>query len=153
MTIDGKGFTICGNNLARIFNVTNGATLTLNNVTVCHGAAVDGSGVYIDSNAKLIAEDAIFKENVAEKNGGAIYTDSGEITLTNCVLDSNDVTEITTNDNSGGAAIYAKNAQVTLVNTNVTNNGKRELDRTNNDLVNAVINLQYSNADITGGLF
>ncbi|MBR6993074.1 MAG: Ig-like domain repeat protein, partial [Methanobrevibacter sp.] len=152
ITIDGKGFAICGNDSARLFNVA-GGTLTLNNVTICDGAADDGAAVKVGSGAKLVANDAIFKDNVAENNGGAIYTDGGEIDLTNCVLDNNDVTEITTNDNSGGAAIYAKNAQVTLTNTNVTNNGKRELDRTNNDLVNAVINLLDSSATITGGLF
>ena len=42
---------------------------------------------------------------------------------------------------------------VTLVNTNVTNNGRRELDRTNLDLVDAVVTLKNTDAEITGGLF
>uniref|UniRef100_UPI00386C7447 beta strand repeat-containing protein n=1 Tax=Methanobrevibacter sp. TaxID=66852 RepID=UPI00386C7447 len=152
ITIDGNAFTVCGNDSARLFDVTSG-TLTLNNLTICDGAAYDGAGVKVNSGAALTANDVIFKDNVAEKNGGAIYTDGGVITLTDCVLDNNDVTEISTNDDSGGAAIYAKNAQVTLTNTNVTNNGKRELDRASGDLVNAVISLLDSSATITGGLF
>jgi predicted outer membrane repeat protein len=88
-------------------------------------------------------------------NGGAIFTDDGTITLTDCVLDSNDVTrlESSASENRGGAAIYAKDANVTLVNTNVTNNGRSDLDRSKGDMICAVIHLIDSDADITGGLF
>lgn len=152
LTINGGGNSICGADAVRVFNVTSG-TLTLNNVTICDGAAADGAGVYIGAGAKLDATSTSFKDNVATYSGGAIYTEGGQISLTNSVLDSNDVTDVSTNNDTGGAAIYAKNAQVTLTNTNVTNNGRKELDRTNNDLVNAVVNLENSNAIITGGLF
>ena len=154
-TINGNGLAIDGGNAARLFNVTNDATLTLNNVILTNGKADKAAAVYVDNGAKLDATDVTFSSNVALDNGGAIYTDGGEITLTNCVLDANDVTNLETSasQNMGGAAIYAKNAQVTLVNTNVTNNGRSELDRSNGDLINAVINLINSDATITGGLF
>ena len=154
-TINGNGLAIDGGNAARLFNVTNGATLTLNNIILTNGKADKGAAVYVDNGAKLDANDVTFSSNIALDNGGAIYTDGGEITLTNCVLDANDVTNLETSasQNMGGAAIYAKNAQVTLVNTNVTNNGRSELDRSNGDLINAVINLINSDATITGGLF
>ena len=154
ITINGNGYTISGSNAARIFNVTSG-TLTLTDLTITNGAASEGAAVYINSGAKLDATDVTFSNNVALDNGGAIYTDGGEINLEKCVLDANDVTNLETSasQNMGGAAIYAKNAQVTLVNTNVTNNGRNELDRSNGDLINAVINLINSDATITGGLF
>ncbi|WP_296808812.1 hypothetical protein, partial [uncultured Methanobrevibacter sp.] len=154
LTINGGGHYISGNDAARIFNVASG-TLTLDNVTVCDGAAGAGAGVYVASGASLIASDVIFEDNVALDNGGAVYTDGGEISLTGCVLDANDVANLESSafDNKGGAAIYAKDAQLTLVNTNVTNNGRSDLDRRNGDMINAVINLIDSSADITGGLF
>ena len=153
-TINGNGLAIDGGNAARLFNVSS-ATLTLNNITLTNGKADEGAAVYVDNGAKLDANDVTFSSNIALDNGGAIYTDGGEITLTNCVLDANDVTNLETSaaQNMGGAAIYAKNSQVTLVNTNVTNNGRSELDRSNGDLINAVINLINSDATITGGLF
>ena len=155
-TIDGQDtYTIDANNLGGIFKVNTGYTLTLTGVTLINGNSDNGGAVYVENGATLNAEDCKFNQNTAVYRGGAIYTDGGEITLTNCVLDANDVTNLETSaaQNMGGAAIYAKNSQVTLVNTNVTNNGRSELDRSNGDLINAVINLINSDATITGGLF
>ena len=152
--IDGKGYTICGSDATRIFNVS-GAELLLNNVTLCHGAADEGAGVYVGSGAQLYADYVVFENNVALDNGGAIYTDGGEIYIHDSVLDSNDVANLETSvyQNMGGAAIYAKNTFIGLFNTNVTNNGRSDLDRSKGDMINAVINLINSNGAITGGLF
>ena len=152
-TINGNDLVIDGADTARLFKVTNGATLTLDKVVVANGKADDGAGVFVDLGAKLDATDTTFKDNTATYSGGAIYTVGGQISLNNCVLDGNDVTDVTTNNDTGGAAIYAKNAQVALVNTNVVNNGRSELDRTNDDLVDAVVTLLDTSATITGGLF
>ncbi len=154
LTINGNGHTISGSNAARIFNITAG-TLTLTNVTVCNGAASEGAGVYVANGATLAANDAVFSNNIAQEyDGGAIYTNGGSINLTSCVLDSNDVTklEARASENHGGAAIYANNAMVTLTNTNVINNGKN-LNRTEGDLVNGVLNLLNSQTTIENCLF
>ena len=151
-TIIGNGVTIDGGHASRIFTV-NGGTLTLSNVTLANGKADDGAAVYLASDAKLDATSTTFKDNVATYSGGAIYTEGGEIVLTDSLIDNNDVEDATKNNGTGGAAIFAKNAQVTLVNTNVTNNGRRELDRTNLDLVDAVVTLKNTDVEITGGLF
>ena len=143
-------------NSGRIFSVNDGATLTLNKMILKNGNAENGGAVYVEANNNLIANTVDFIDNVAsEYDGGAIYTVGGTITLTDCVLDGNDVTKLETSasQSRGGAAIYAKDAQVTLVNTNVTNNGRSNLDRSKGDMVNAVINLINSNGAITGGLF
>ncbi len=150
-TINGNGVTIDGGNASRLFTV-NAGKLTLNNVVLANGKADDGAAVYVASGAKLDATSTTFEDNVATYSGGAIYTEGGEIALTNCILDSNDVTDVSTNNDTGGAAIYAKNAQVTLVNTNVTNNGKSTLDRSNGDLINGVIELLNTETSISGGL-
>ena len=145
---------IDADNDGRIFSINDGATLTFK-LILKNGNAENGGAVYVEANNKLIAYNVNFIDNTAADNGGAIYTDGGNITLNNCVLNANDVKNLETSasQNMGGAAIYAKNAQVTLVNTNVTNNGRNELDRSNGDMINAVINLINSDATITGGLF
>lgn len=153
ITIDGKGYTICGNDATRIFNVASGVTLTLNNVTVCHGNASDGAGVYIASGAGLVANDVTFEHNTAVSDGGAIYATGATVELTRCILDANDVTEIKTNDDTGGAAIFANNSALTIRNSKITNNGNKSLNRSNDDLVNGVLNLFNSKTVITDSLF
>lgn len=130
------------------------AAVTVKGSTFSNGKAHDGAGVYVASGAKLDATSTTFKDNVATYSGGAIYTEGGVISLTDSILDGNDVTDYTKNNDTGGAAIYANNsATVTLVNTNVTNNGNKELNRTKGDLVNAVINLIDSDLTVTNCVF
>lgn len=130
------------------------AAVTVKGSTFSNGKAHDGAGVYVASGAKLDATSTTFKDNVATYSGGAIYTEGGVISLTDSILDGNDVTDYTKNNDTGGAAIYANNsATVTLVNTNVTNNGNKELNRTKGDLVNAVINLIDSDLTVTDCVF
>ena len=154
ITINGNNHVISGSDTARLFNVVSPGELTLNDITIANGKAHDGAGVYVASGAKLDATSTTFKDNVATYSGGAIYTEGGVISLTDSILDGNDVTDYTKNNDTGGAAIYANNsATVTLVNTNVTNNGNKELNRTKGDLVNAVINLIDSDLTVTDCVF
>ena len=145
--------TISGSDLARLFKVVNGGDLTLDGVTITNGKAADGAAIYLESGAKLTATDSTFKDNTATYSGGAIYADNAQITLTDCVLDGNDATDATSNNDTGGAAIYGNSATIALVNTNVTNNGNKELDRSKGDLINGVINLMNSDATVTGCVF
>src|SRR5271154_2603293 len=48
MTIDGSGqsITIAGDDTSQVFIVSPGATITLNNLTVAHGRALVGGGVF-----------------------------------------------------------------------------------------------------------
>jgi hypothetical protein len=48
LTIEGNGATISGNNAVQVFNVTTGATLNLNAVTVSNGAVGLTSGFFPD---------------------------------------------------------------------------------------------------------
>ena len=154
VTINGNDYVISGSDTARVFNVLSTGELTLTDVTIANGNAADGAGVYVASDSKLTATGTTFKDNAATYSGGAIYTEGGVISLTDCILDGNDVTDYTKNNDTGGAAIYANNsASVTLVNTNVTNNGNKELSRTKGDLVNGVVNLIDSNLVVDGCVF
>ena len=98
-TIIGNGVTIDGGHASRIFTV-NGGTLTLSNVTLANGKADDGAAVYLASDAKLDATSTTFKDNVATYSGGAIYTEGGEIVLTDSLIDNNDVEDATKNNGS-----------------------------------------------------
>jgi len=128
IAIDGDGYTINGNNAARIFKVTGGNTLALTNASLVNGYA---------------------------EYGGAIYVDASNLVLDNCTLDSNNVFDLTgSNPNElGGAAIHAVDSTVTITDSYITNNGDKTLDRSNNQVINGVVNLINSNTEITRTLF
>ena len=128
IAIDGDGYTINGNNAARIFKVTGGNTLALTDASLVNGYA---------------------------EYGGAIYVDASTLVLDNCTLDSNDVFDLTgSNPNElGGAAIHAVDSTVTITDSYITNNGDRTLDRSDNKVINGAVNLINSNTEITGTLF
>ncbi|WP_298517423.1 Ig-like domain repeat protein [uncultured Methanobrevibacter sp.] len=152
LTINGNGYSICGNDSYRIFKVIEGVTLTLNNLTICHGAADDGAGVYVDAGATLNADHVKFIYNNATNRGGAIYSE-GTVNINNSLLDSNDITNRAINGN-GGAAIFMKNGDLTLLNSNVTNNVKDIVVRNNGgDLISAAVELLDSSATVKGSLF
>jgi len=82
VTINGKGYTICGNDSVRIFNVANGVDLTLNNLTLCHGKADMGGAIFIKYDSNLTINDVTFEKNTATMFGGAIYDDGSRVNIT-----------------------------------------------------------------------
>mgnify|MGYP002521675860 CR=1 FL=1 len=139
ITIDGKGYTISGNNQARVFNITSNL-ITLSNMTIRDGKADKGAGLYINKGEIFIALNVTFTNNTATYRGGAIYTE-GLVDIDGCVIDSNDITYRAKNDDNGGAAIYNNGGIVYINNTAVTNNLKDIVIRDGNDghLINAAI--------------
>ena len=71
LTIDGKGHTIDGSGKARIFNITTGCKVILNNITFINGYASDGGAIY--SDGRLVMDHCTFKDNHATHDGGALY--------------------------------------------------------------------------------
>ena len=92
-TLVGGGYTINANGAARIFNITS-TGVSISDIKLINGNASEGAALNVASGAEFSAMNVIFENNIAEDNGGAIYTDGGEISLTDCVLDSNDVTKL-----------------------------------------------------------
>jgi predicted outer membrane repeat protein len=83
LSIDGGGdVTVSGKYTpgvsgVRVFEVGEGATLSLKNLTVSDGLAFDrGGGVYNGGGA-LAVEGSTFSRNLSDDNGGAIYNDEG----------------------------------------------------------------------------
>ncbi|MDO5832030.1 MAG: hypothetical protein Q4Q14_04245, partial [Methanobrevibacter sp.] len=92
-------------NDGRIFNVDNGAALTLNSIVLKNGNAEKGGAVYVNEDATLNTNNVEFIDNTAVYRGGAVYSE-GTVNVDNSVFDKNDITFRTANDDNGGAAIY-----------------------------------------------
>ena len=77
LTIDGKGHSIDGSNLARSFKVSSG-TVTLKNIKFINGNSPkeENGGAILLTSGKLIVENCTFENNHADKHGGAISSSS-----------------------------------------------------------------------------
>ena len=140
---------------SRIFNVVDGATLTLNKIILSNGNADKGAGVYVDEGASLIVNSVKFINNTAVTRGGAIYSE-GNVAVNKAIFDGNDVTFRSKNVDNGGAAIYALGGKLTVADSNFTNNLKdyvvRGTDGKTGDLINAIITTSAV-TEITGSRF
>ncbi|NEO86795.1 MAG: CHAT domain-containing protein [Spirulina sp. SIO3F2] len=110
LTINGFGSTIerdtSGPNF-RLFHISKGGNLTLNDLTVRNGFAnVSGSG----------------------SNGGAIFNSGGQVTLNNSTLTNNSAIAVGGGSTlgSGGAIYNTGSGQLSLTNTTVSGNGSEE---------------------------
>ena len=137
--IRGNGHTISGSNVARIFNVTK-TGVYITNMTIRDGSADKGAGVYVKPGVIFDAAGVNFLNNTATYRGGAIYTE-GLVVIEGCVIDGNDITFRSVNDDNGGAAVYNNGGILYINNTDITNNLKDIVIRDGNDghLINGAI--------------
>lgn len=140
LTIIGDEHTIDGRSIARIFHVTDDATLTIKKAVLTEGYAEKGGGIFVDEGATLNADYVNFTDNTAVYRGGAIYTE-GTVKVDHSVFDKNDITYRTKNDDNGGAAIFNMKGSLTITNTDITNNVKDIVPRNGNagDLLVGVV--------------
>ena len=115
--------TISGNNQSRVFNVGEFADLTLNNLTVTSGKAVNGDGGGIINYGSLTINDSIISDNTADgggnnpfAGGGGIFNNAGKLLLTNSSVINNK----TTNFNGGG--ILNNTGTIEIINSAINNN-------------------------------
>ena len=107
--INGNGHTISGSDSVRILNILWADEVTLNNITFIEGSAGYAGAIY--SCYTLTINDCTFENNTATEQGGAIYNDGGDLTITNSVFNNN---KVSTGDSftdsqaecNGGGAIY-----------------------------------------------
>lgn len=104
ITIDGKGHSIDGDNQARIFNIAEGASVTLKNIKLINGKTTDNGGA-IYSQGTISLENCTFINNNA-KDGGAIYLHNLPSLLTKLNFTDNHATH------DGGAIYYHLDAAV-----------------------------------------
>ncbi|KXK20048.1 MAG: polymorphic outer membrane protein [Chloroflexi bacterium OLB15] len=128
LTINGNGATISGGGSVRVFRITSGATLNLNNVTIRdgrngiynHGGSVNISGGVITGNSRsfgggifnsgtMTIANSTIAGNTATSSGGGVFN-IGTMTIINSTITGN-----TASNNGGGIA----NASSSIVNDGV----------------------------------
>ena len=117
-----KFLTISGSGSNRIFYVFEGGALTLENVIIADGNAVDGGGIYIEPATvkQVIINNSTFLNNKAENYGGAIYSQERVVTITNSTFVGNEANE--------GGAIYSKEYLMNIINSTLFNNTANQPD-------------------------
>ncbi|MDQ8181181.1 cadherin-like beta sandwich domain-containing protein [Pelagicoccus sp. SDUM812005] len=93
--------TIIAAENARIFEIAEGATVTLKGLKLTSGRSDLGGAIY-NNESNLTLEACTLRENEASQSGGAIYNDGGTVTLLHSRLTKNKATQ-----NGGG--IYNAN--------------------------------------------
>ncbi len=123
LTIDGRiedrlwrpvGVTISGGGEHRVFEIPDGAVVTLRALTITDGAARDGGAVR--NAGTLIANGTTFLRNHARRSGGAIVNAGGTTILINSTFADNRA-----GASGGGLAVRSGDATV----TNCTFSGNR----------------------------
>ncbi|MEQ8675495.1 MAG: right-handed parallel beta-helix repeat-containing protein [Aggregatilineales bacterium] len=112
VTINGAGFAVDGNNTHRVFNVSTGANLNLNNITVSNGNTT-GFGGGVSNSGTLTVTNSIIYSNSAV-TGGGVYNQGIIATISNSTVSGNSST-------NGGGAI-SNYGTMTITNTTVSSN-------------------------------
>ncbi|MDP3913850.1 MAG: choice-of-anchor D domain-containing protein [Bacteroidota bacterium] len=118
LTINGPGvnmLSVSGNNSSRVFNITSGVTVDINNLTITSGHASFGGG--ITNGGTLALNNIVFSGNNASapstfSTGGGL-SNSGTANLTNVVFSNN------TSTGGGGAVITGGTLGANAIFTNV----------------------------------
>jgi CSLREA domain-containing protein len=111
LTIDGCGFTppvqVSGGGVARVFAVSGGVTVAVDQVDIRNGHADNGGAIAVFSST-LTVSGSTFSGNHATNHGGAIHNHEGAITIMDSMIVSNTA--------SLGGGIYNGNFGTTIVN-------------------------------------
>ncbi len=111
--IDAQAFTD-----ERIFDVQNGAEVTISGLTVSYGHGNLGGGVSCN-NSTLTLNSVIIRFNVSSSYGGGIYSDNCALTLDNTLVTINSAAD-------GGGGIYLYDSEVAINESIITGNSTGE---------------------------
>ncbi|MFZ5822058.1 MAG: choice-of-anchor Q domain-containing protein, partial [Chloroflexota bacterium] len=117
LTMDGDNrITVSGNDSVRVFRVLQGG-LTLQNISVVHGRATEGAGLYTANDSANAVINCTFANNVATLYGGGIRHDStSTLTILNSTFSSNHA------DLEGGGVSLKNGRTASIANSTFTNN-------------------------------
>ena len=116
LTIDGLGanlLSLSGNNASRVFQINNGATVTLEGLTIANGFGNNLTGGGIENNGTLTISNSRLTNNRA--NYGAGINNTGSLTLLNSTIDNNTAIY-------GGGGINADMGTVNIYNSTISGN-------------------------------
>ncbi|MCC7361233.1 MAG: hypothetical protein IT317_17235 [Anaerolineales bacterium] len=121
MTILGHGLNytdIIGNEQDRVFHVSNGATVLMQNLIVSNGSALRGGGILVSgSGSDLILNNVALDSNEATDGGGLAVDNSAAAEVHQSTILFNIVT------NAGGGVFVDNFSTVTLYDTTIGENG------------------------------
>lgn len=93
LTIEGPGrdqLILDANGVSRIFELAEGVSVTLSDMTISGGLTSDrGGAIFMQPSSNLTMRDCRLAGNRATIHGGAILNDGGTLTMTNCSLEGN----------------------------------------------------------------
>jgi hypothetical protein len=99
VTINGPGanqLSVSGNNLYRVFDISDSASVNISGLTLQDGLATAGGGILLEGSAALRLSDCTLEDNEAVGGvagaglgGGIEDTSSGALTVSNCTFDAN----------------------------------------------------------------
>jgi hypothetical protein len=129
LTIDGSGqtVTISGGDTVGVMLVNIGYSLTLNNLTIANGHAINNPGGGIFNNGGTVTiTNSTFSDNRSTGNnsaGGAFYNNGGTLSIANSTFSANSTDSIV-----GGGAIYQRSGTVTIINSTFFGNSATGAD-------------------------
>jgi hypothetical protein len=129
LTIDGTGakrLIISGNNASRVFFVSQGADLSLSNLTVTGGRANSGGGIQNRGGTLALTNCTVSGNasvNTGSHEGGGIQSVSGAATIVNSTISGNSVSGTVGSTNlSEGGGVTNRSGTMTIVNSTVSGN-------------------------------
>ena len=116
VTIDGTGhqITISGGDTSRIFNAGHGGTITLNRLTLTHGAAGDGGAIAVTGSLTL-TNVTISNSSASSSGGGAIGNFGGTLSVQRSTFIGNTAPKL-------GGAIWSNGSAATIETSTFTQN-------------------------------
>src|SRR5262249_28492212 len=100
VTINGPGaslLSVSGNNSSRVFEMTSGLDVTINDLTITHGFALDQGGGILNQGSNLNLSPDVVSQNVVlgssattAARGGGVRSRAGTLTITGCTISGNE---------------------------------------------------------------
>jgi hypothetical protein len=123
---DGKAdITISGGDTSRVFTVDDGSTFTfvtatLDSLTIVHGSATKGGGIYVGLNDVLVLNHSTVSQNAATFGGGIFADYQASVYVNDSVVSDNTATQFGGGINANG---FPPNGSATVLLTNTTVSG------------------------------
>ncbi len=120
LTLDGSGETVTldGQNQVEVLSVNSGVTFTLKALTIAHGSAFDGGGLFNDHGTVSISDSTVANNSAGGGGAGALDNKGGTVTITNSTFSGNSTP-------ATGGAIY-NTGTLSITNSTFANNSSTQ---------------------------
>jgi len=108
-----------------IFKIANNANVTLSQLNLADGKALNGGAIFVEKGAKLTADELVIENSFAEKFGGGIRVE-GEMDIFDSTVQNNDALL-----GGGGVSVEGDDASAHVINTTVNGNAVENPEKLN----------------------